>query len=411
MENKNPDASTNRRAVVFIFITLLIDSIGFGIILPVVPDLIMQVTGEGLGPAALYGGWLAVSYATMQFFFSPILGGLSDRFGRRPILLFCLLALGLDYIVMGVAPTLAWLFVGRVIAGIAGATYGPAYAYLADISTPDKRAQNFGVAGMAFGMGFVLGPAVGGLLGSFGPRVPFFAAAALALINATLGFFALPESLKHESRRKFEWARANPIGTLVQMGKHPAVLGIAAAAFLWQFGHQVLPSMWTYYTKYKFGWSSAEVGMSLAATGVVMAIGQGFLTRWLIPRVGGERRAAIIAILVGTVVFVLYAFADASWMMYAGTACWLIVSLAWPSINALMSQRIPPNAQGELQGGMASLSSINSILGPFLATQLFGYFTSAAAPVQFPGAPFLASAVLALLSAIILLRVTSTPKA
>jgi DHA1 family tetracycline resistance protein-like MFS transporter len=313
-----------------------------------------------------------------------------------------LLALGLDYIVMGLATTLVWLFIGRIIAGVAGATYGPAYAYLADISPPEKRAANFGLAGIAFGMGFVLGPAIGGLLGSLGPRVPFFVAAGLALINFTLGFFALPESLKMESRRKFEWSRANPIGTLMQMNKFPAVLGIAAAAFLWQFGHQVLPSLWSYYTMYKFEWTPAEVGVSLAVTGVVMALGQGFLTRWLIPRVGGERRAALIAIFVGTAVFCVYAFATAGWMMYAGSVCWLIVSLAWPSINALMSQKIPPNAQGELQGGMASLSSINSILGPMLAGQLFAFFTGPGAPIHFPGAPFLASGLLALASGAVL---------
>jgi DHA1 family tetracycline resistance protein-like MFS transporter len=394
-------AFSDRRAVFFIFITLLIDSIGFGIIIPVTPPLIMQLTGEGLSAAAKYGGWLAVAYASMQFVFSPVFGSLSDRFGRRPILLFCLLALGLDYFVMGFAPRLEWLFVGRFIAGIAGATWGPAYAYLADVSPPEKRAANFGVAGIAFGMGFIAGPALGGLLGELGVRLPFFAAGALALANATLGFFALPESLKVESRRKFEWARANPVGTLLQMGKFPSVLGIAAAAFIWQLGHQVLPSMWSYYTMYKFKWSSAEVGWSLAATGVVMAIGQGFLIGKLIPRLG-ERRAALFAMALGTAIFALYAFANASWMMYAGTAGWLFVSLTWPSINALMSKQIPPNAQGELQGGMASLSSINSILGPYCFTQLFAYFTSSTAPIQFPGAPFLATALLALTSVVLL---------
>lgn len=401
--------NSNGRAVAFIFATLLINSIGFGIIIPVTPALIMELTGEGLSAAAIYGGWLASVYAVMQFFFSPILGGLSDRFGRRPVLLGCLLALGLDYILMGWAPRLEWLFIGRVIAGIAGATYSPAYAYLADVSPPEKRAANFGIVGAAFGLGFIIGPALAGVLGSFGSRVPFYVAATFALINAILGFFALPESLKPELRREFRWSRANPVGTLLQMRRFPSVLGIAIAAFLWQLGHQVLPNMWSYYTMLKFKWSSADVSWSLAATGIVMAVGQGLLTGRLIPKIG-ERRTALIAMSLGSAIFLLYAFATQGWMMYVGTSLWLIVSLAWPSINALVSQQVPGNQQGELQGGIASLTGINSILGPFLMTQLFARYSNEHASIYFPGAPFVLAAVLGMASVVILIRATAKRK-
>jgi MFS transporter, DHA1 family, tetracycline resistance protein len=398
-------AAPHRRAVIFIFITVLIDSIGFGIILPVTPALIMHLTGEGLSAAATYGGWLAVAYAAMQFIFSPVLGNLSDAHGRRPVLLSCLMALGFDYIVMGLAPSLGWLFIGRLVAGIAGATYGPAYAYLADVSTPERRSANFGLVGAAFGIGFIVGPAVGGLLGSLGPRMPFFAAAALALANSTLGYFALPESLDLSARRPFQWSRANPFGTLMQIRKFPMVRQIALAAFLWQLGHQVLPSMWSYYTMYRFRWTPAEVGWSLAATGLVMAVSQGLLTRWLVPRLGGERPAALLAMWLGASIYLMYAFATVGWLMYVGTLGWLIVAFTWPSINAIMSRQIPADAQGELQGGMASLASINSVLGPLVMTQAFGLFTSGSVP-RFPGAPFLIAAVLSASSAILLAQAT-----
>jgi MFS transporter, DHA1 family, tetracycline resistance protein len=398
-------AAPHRRAVIFIFITVLIDSIGFGIILPVTPALIMHLTGEGLSAAATYGGWLAVAYAAMQFIFSPVLGNLSDAHGRRPVLLSCLMALGFDYIVMGLAPSLGWLFIGRLVAGIAGATYGPAYAYLADVSTPERRSANFGLVGAAFGIGFIVGPAVGGLLGSLGPRMPFFAAAALALANSTLGYFALPESLDLSARRPFQWSRANPFGTLMQIRKFPMVRQIALAAFLWQLGHQVLPSMWSYYTMYRFRWTPAEVGWSLAATGLVMAVSQGLLTRWLVPRLGGERPAALLAMWLGASIYLMYAFATVGWLMYVGTLGWLIVAFTWPSINAIMSRQIPADAQGELQGGMASLASINSVLGPLVMTQAFGLFTSGSVP-RFPGAPFLIAAVLSASSAVLLAQAT-----
>src|SRR5262245_3577676 len=251
----------------------------------------------------------------MQFFCAPILGGLSDRFGRRLVILMALGALGTDYLVMGCAASLAWLFVGRTIAGMAGASFTPAYAYLADVTPPERRAQAFGLVGAAFGMGFIIGPAIGGLLGEWGARAPFFAAAALALANLVFGWFVLPESLPPESRRPFDWKRANPLGTLGQLRKYPAVIGVLASLFLWQLGHQVLPSTWAFYTTYRFGWSPGMVGASLAFVGAIMAISTAGLTRALVPRLG-EQRAALLGILSGCLAFLGYAFASRGWMMY-----------------------------------------------------------------------------------------------
>jgi MFS transporter, DHA1 family, tetracycline resistance protein len=381
-------------AFVFIFVAVLVDSIGFGIILPVLPRLIMQLTGVSVDRAAVYGGWLSFVYALMQFFCAPVLGNLSDRFGRRPVLLFALLALGCDYLIMGFAPVIAWLFVGRMIAGVAGASFTPAYAYVADITEPARRAQNFGLMGAAFGIGFIVGPAIGGLLGGLGPRAPFFAAGAIALANTALGYFALPESLPQESRRPFHWSRANPLGTLLHIRRYPVVTWLLGALLLWQLGHQVLPSTWAFYTISKFHWTSAEVGYSLAFVGLLMAVAQGLLTRVLIPWIGGERRAAAAGMGAALLAYVGYAFATQGWMMYAVSLTTFIFALTYPSMNALASQQIPANAQGELQGAVACVYSLSSILGPPLMTQVFGHFSARSAGVYFPGAAFLAAAVL-----------------
>lgn len=403
-------AAAGKSAVLFIFTTVLVDTIGFGIILPVLPALIVQLTGQGLSRASEYGGWLWFVYAVMQFFCAPVLGNLSDRFGRRPVILFALLALGVDYVIMGLAPTLAWLFVGRTIAGMAGASFTPAYAYLADVSPPHRRAQNFGLVGAAFGMGFIIGPAVGGLLGTLGPRAPFFAAAALSLLNVGFGLFVLPESLPPESRRPFVLKRANPLGTLLQLRRYPTVLGLAGALFLWQVGHQVLPSTWAFYTMLKFHWSQAQVGASLAFVGVVMAISTGGLTRLLVPRLG-ERKAALAGILSGAAAFTGYAFATEGWMMYAWMVGWLFAGLVHPSMNAIMSRQVAANTQGELQGGVASLFSISTIVGPLFMTQVFGAFSAGTARRYFPGAAFLCAAVLAVGAALLFLRaVRSAPE-
>ena len=391
-------------ALLFIFVLVLVDSIGFGIILPVLPRLIMQLTGVGIDRAARFGGGLSFVYALMQFFCAPVLGNLSDRFGRRPVLLYAVLSLGVDYLIMGVAPTIGWLFLGRAIAGIAGASFTPAYAYVADITPPARRAQNFGLMSAAFGIGFILGPAIGGLLGSFGPRAPFFAAGALALVNFALGCFALPESLPLEKRRPFHWARANPLGTLEQMRRYPVVLLTLGALFLWQLAHQVLPSTWAFYTIAKFHWTSAQVGASLAFVGLLMALAQGVLTRVLIPWLGGDRRAALVGLAAALLAYIGYALATQGWMMYAVGLTTFFFALTYPSMNALASQQIPANAQGELQGAVASLYSLSSIIGPPLLTQIFSRFSDPAASVYFPGAAFLAAAALTAACALLFLR-------
>jgi len=396
--------TAGKSAFVFVFITVLVDSIGFGIILPVLPRLIMELTGVTVDRAAAYGGWLSFVYALMQFFCAPVLGNLSDRFGRRPVLLFALLALGCDYLIMGFAPAIGWLYVGRLIAGCAGASFTPAYAYVADITEPAKRAQSFGLMGAAFGIGFIVGPAIGGLLGSFGARAPFFAAAAIALVNFGFGSLALPESLPPESRRPFDWTRANPLGTFRQILKHPTVTWLLGAILLWQIGHQVLPSTWAFYTISKFHWTSLEVGASLAFVGSVMAVAQGLLTRVLIPWLGGERRAALAGMTAAVLAYVGYALATRGWMMYVVGLTTAVFALAYPAMNALASQRIPANAQGELQGAVASLYSLSSILGPPLMTEVFGYFSAPAAPVYFPGAAFVTAAVLTVGCAVLFTR-------
>ena len=396
--------TAGRSAFLFVFITVLIDAIGFGIILPVLPGLIMQLTGVTIDGAAQYGGALSFVYALMQFFCAPVLGNLSDRFGRRPVILFALVALGCDYLIMGFAPLISWLFVGRAIAGVAGASFTPAYAYVADISDPQRRAQNFGLLGAAFGVGFICGPAIGGLLGGFGPRAPFFTAAVLALANATFGYLALPESLPPERRRPFDWKRANPLGTLTQIKKFPAVSWLLAAVFMWQLGHQVFPSTWAFYTITKFHWSPREVGYSLAFVGLVMAIAQGVLTRVLIPRLGGERRAAAVGMAAGFVAFLGYAWASQGWMVYAVSLFAFLFAITYPSMNGLASRQTPANSQGELQGAIACSYSLSSIVGPPLMTQVFSYFTGPRAPRFFPGAPFLTAAGLVLICALLLLK-------
>ena len=384
-----------KHALVFVAITVLLDTIGFGLIIPVLPTLLVDLTGDSISRAAIDGGWLAFVYAAMQFVFAPVLGNLSDRFGRRPVLLAAIGALGIDYVIMGLAPTLAWLFLGRSIAGIAGASFTPAYAYVADISPPERRAQNFGVVSAMFGAGFIAGPALGGLLGGLGPRAPFFAAAALSVINFIYGAFVLPESLPPEKRRAFEWKRANPLGTLTQMRKQPVVVGLLVALFLWMVGHQVLPATWSFYTKLQFGWSEAMIGGSLALTGVVMVLSQATLLRFLVPTLG-ERRAALMGGAVATVGYIGFATAPTGWIMLAWLSTWFFAAIVMPTTNALLSHRVSADTQGELQGAVASLYSLSSIVGPPIMTQLFGRFSAADASPRIPGAAFFAAAALAI---------------
>jgi DHA1 family tetracycline resistance protein-like MFS transporter len=394
------------RAIYIVFATVLIDTIGFGIIIPVMPELLRQLTGSDLSGAVAWHGVLYFSFSVAQFLCAPVLGNLSDRYGRRPVILCALLAFGIDYLIMGFANRIGWLFLGRIVAGIAGASYTPAYACIADISAPERRAANFGLIGAAFGAGFIIGPAIGGLLGSFGPRAPFFVAGGLALLNASCAWFLLPETLAPESRRSFQWSRANPLGALLHVRKVPVLVGLLAVHFTWQLAMQVYPSTWSFFTMLRFGWSTAAVGASLAFVGVIMIITQGGLTRVLIPRFGGERPSALIGMLCGSASFLVYAFATQGWMMYTGMLGWFLAGLAYPSLNALMSQQVPPNAQGELQGAAASLASLSSIVGPPLLTQILSLFAGDSAPVYFPGAAFFMAAILGVLSAIVFARAT-----
>lgn len=395
-----------KHAIAFIFMTVLIDTIGFGIVMPVMPRLLVELTGQPVASVTLIAGWLLTSYAVLQFLCGPVFGNLSDRYGRRPVLLLSLAAFALDYMMMGFAPTVGWLFLGRAIAGVAGAVYSPAMAYVADVSPQEKRAQSFGLMGAAFGLGFIIGPALGGLLGSFGPRAPFFAAAALAAVNFIYGLIVLPESLPPERRRKFEWTRANPAGALSALMRYPAVLAIAGAVFLWQLGHQVYPSTWSFFAKLSFNWSEAQIGLSLAFVGVLMAFTQGFLTGKVVPRIG-EYRAALVGMTSGIASMLALAFATQTWMAYAALLLGAVQGLAYPSMNAIMSKQMPPDQQGELQGAVASMMSLTTIVGPVLLTQTLGRFSSAAAPIHFPGAAFVLSALLALAALALVVRASA----
>jgi MFS transporter, DHA1 family, tetracycline resistance protein len=390
-------------ALGFIFITLLIDSIGFGIIIPVMPTLITQMIHSNLSVASEYGGWLTFAYSFMQFICAPVIGNLSDKYGRRPVLLFSLFGFGVDYLFLALAPTIWWLFVGRIIAGITGASFTTASAYIADISTPEKRAQNFGLIGAAFGLGFIIGPGIGGQLTKYGVRFPFYAAAALALLNWLYGFFILPESLSTEHRRKFEWKRANPLGSLVQLKKYPAVAGLIISLILVYISAHAVQSTWTFYNMEKFNWTPQLVGYSLTFVGVMIALVQGGLIRAVIPKLGKER-SVYVGLSLYSVGFVLFAFATQGWMMFAFMIPYALGGIAGPSIQGIISTHVPPNEQGELQGALTSLMSATSIVGPVLMTSLFAYFTSKDAPLIFPGAPFAMGAFLAMLSSLLAYR-------
>jgi DHA1 family tetracycline resistance protein-like MFS transporter len=399
-------------ALTFIFITLLIDVTGLGIIIPVVPHLIEDLTGEGISAASRYAGWLTFTYAVMQFLCAPFIGALSDRYGRRPVLLASLLGFGLDYLLAGFAPTITWLFIARTVAGITGASFTTASAYIADVSPPEKRAQNFGLVGAAFGAGFILGPAIGGFLGALGPQVPFFVAAGLALANCLYGYFILPESLKPENRRAFDWKRANPVGSLLNLRRYPIILSLTASLVCLYVAAQAVQSVWTFFTIERFDWSEQWIGLSLAFIGLTVGLVQGGLTRVIIPKIG-PTRAVYLGLSLTAFAFLLFAFANEGWMMFAFMVPYALGGIGGPSLQGIISSQVPPNEQGELQGALTSLISVTSIIGPPLMTNLFAHFTAKTAPVYFPGAPFLVGAVLTVFSVLFAVRTLRkyTPRA
>lgn len=394
-------------ALGFIFITLLLDVIGFGIIIPVLPKFISQLIGSGLSNASLYSGWLMFSFSVMQFLFAPVLGSLSDRFGRRPVLLVSLFGFGLNYLIIAFAPTIGWLFAGRILAGITGASFTTASAYVADISSPEKRAQNFGLIGAAFGLGFIIGPVLGGVLGQYSMQLPFLVAAGLTFLNWVYGYFVLPESLPLEKRRNFDFKRANPVGSLMQLRKYPVISGMIASLIFVYIAGFATQSTWTFYTMEAFHWSESLVGYSLGLVGLLMALVQGGLVRVLNPRLGPVKSIYTGFIFYG-LGLVMIAFAPQGWMLFPIMIPFSLGGIANPAIQGIISNQVPDNEQGELQGALTSLMSVTSIVGPLLMTGLFSFFTAKSAPVYFPGAPFMMAALLVLVSAILARKTLSS---
>lgn len=368
---------------------------GIGIIVPVIASIISEVGHVSVNQATTYGGYMMATYAVMQFVFAPVLGGISDRFGRRPVLLLSLFGLGCDYLFLALANTLPLLFVGRVIAGICGASFSTSFAYIADVSPPEKRAQNFGMMGAAFGLGFIIGPVLGGMFSSFGPRMPFYAAACLSLINWLYGYFILPESLKPENRRPFDIKRANPFGAFVQLKKSKHIRTLVLSMFLLYLAGQVMPAVWPFYTKFTYHWTDREIGYSLAFVGVMVSIVQGGLIKWA-KNTFGTVKAVYIGLAFYFAGLALMSLANQSWMLYAFTFVYSLGGIASPTIQGILSGRVPANEQGELQGMMTALMSVSTIISPLLMTNLFYFFTRENTPVFFPGAPFAAAALLTL---------------
>ncbi|WP_353197758.1 TCR/Tet family MFS transporter [Parapedobacter defluvii] len=385
--------NTKQAAIGFIFVTLLIDVMGWGLIIPVMADLIAELKGIPVNVASTYGAFLLSSFAITQFLFSPVVGNLSDRFGRRPVLLISLLGFAVDYLILAWAPTYGWLFVGRIIAGITGASFTTASSYIADISTDETtRAKNFGLIGAAFGLGFVLGPALGGLLATWGLRAPFYAAAVLCLLNCLFGLLLLPESLPKSSRRAFDWKRANPLGSLRFLMQHKEIGGLAISFFLIYLGAQSVQGSWNFFTIYRFDWSEGMVGASLAVVGVLTGLVQGGLTRILNPKIGNEN-SIYLGLSLYALGLVLFAFATEGWMMFVFLVPYCLGGISGPSLQSLIAGHVQSSQQGELQGALTSLMSLTTILGPLIMNNAFSYFTTPRAPFHFPGIHFLMGAI------------------
>lgn len=391
------DDKTARRGLALVFTILLLDITGIGIIMPVLPAYLRELTGVGISEAAMEGGWLFFAYAAMQFLFAPLIGNLSDRFGRRPILLASVLTFAIDNLICALAWSYWVLFVGRVLAGISGASYSTAAAFIADVSNDENRAKNFGLLGIAFGVGFVIGPVVGGLLGEFGPRVPFYAAALLAFLNFGVGFFLLPETLERKHRRTFEWRRANPLGALKQMRNYRGIGWLGLVFFLMTLGHMMYPAVWSFVASYRYGWSEQQIGFSLGVFGMGGALVMALVLPRVIPRLG-EWRTAVVGLSFTAIAAFGYAAAWDGWLVYAVIVATCLEALADPPLRSLAAAKVPPSAQGELQGAMTSLFSITSIITPLLYTGIFAWFTGPDAPVNFAGAPYVLGGIFLALS-------------
>jgi DHA1 family tetracycline resistance protein-like MFS transporter len=390
----------NRRALILIFCTVTLDVLALGLMIPVLPKLVLSFMGGEVAGAAEIFGLFATVWGLMQFFFSPILGALSDRYGRRPVILLSCFGLGLDYILMALAPSLVWLFVGRVISGISAATISTSMAYIADVSPPEQRAKNFGIVGIAFGAGFIVGPAIGGLLGGLDPRLPFWVAAVACFINAGFGWFVLPESLPAEKRMAFAWKRANPIGALKLLNRSRLLMGLSGVNFLGQVAHQVLPSIFVLYAAYRYRWGEELVGLTLALVGLASALVQGLLIGPAVARLG-ERRAILLGLASGAIGMTIYAAAPTGGLFLLGIPILCLWGLAGPAAMALMTPEVGDSEQGQLQGANTSLNSVAGLIGPGIFAATFAWFIEGRGPVELPGAPFYVAAVLLAAAAVL----------
>jgi MFS transporter, DHA1 family, tetracycline resistance protein len=398
LDSKAPKSSNT--ALTFIFLTILIDVIGIGIIIPVGPRLIETLTGQTTAEAGLTNGLLMMAFAAMQFLFSPVLGELSDRFGRRPLLLIALLGLGIDYVFCAFAPTLAWLFVGRILAGIAGASFTVASAYIADVSTPENKAKNFGLIGAAFGLGFILGPTIGGIAAQWGVKIPFLVAAGFSLLNFFFGLFFVPESLPKNKRRPVRYTSMIPGVSLVHLGKYKSMLGLIIAFVLVALAGQVMPVIWTFFTKQMYGWEETAVGISLSVVGLLVGLVQAVLVGILVKKFGSKK-----VIQMGFVMWAFgmlaFCFAVNEALLYAALIPYILGGMAGPTVQGIMSNAVPENEQGNLQGALTQVMSLAAVASPFLFSGLFYTFSSDDAPVYFPAAPFAAGALIMIIAAII----------
>jgi DHA1 family tetracycline resistance protein-like MFS transporter len=406
MNRTEPPTPPRRAAVAFIFVTIVLDMLALGMVIPVLPKLVESFLAGDTVRASQIFGLFATAWALMQFLFSPVLGALSDRYGRRPVVLLSNLGLGLDYILMALAPNILWLFVGRVISGITAASISTGFAYIADVTPPEKRAARFGLMGAAFGLGFILGPALGGVIGAFDPRAPFWVAAALSLINAVYGLFVLPESLPKERRAAFDWGRANPVGSLILLRSHPELMGLAVVNFLANLAHVVLPTVTVLYATWRYGWDNSVMGLTLAAVGASAVVVQAGVIGPFVKRFG-ERAALIVGLLAGAAGFAIYGLAETAAVFWAGIPVMAIWGLSGAAVQGMMTRRVSPSEQGRLQGTNASVQGIANLIGPEIFALTFAYAIGGGSKWQLPGAPFLLAALMLLIAALLAWRVTT----